>query len=159
MTAASTDATAEMKLFYRQGCPISSLGPAWYLHCTWYLHGPAGGSVVSVGMATLHHHGLRGQAATLGVCGYILQLGDAELQQHICHLREEAGYKAEGRQHARPIQIFPYGRRQRGGLGSLRNLAQIRARFPHLSNQDSTELAEVAARRWLTHPKHPIHGN
>lgn len=104
MTAVSTDAIAEMKLFYRQGRPISSLGPAlstWYLHCT------AGGSVISVGMATLHHHGLRGQAATLWVCGYILQLGDTELQQHICHLQEEAGYKAEGRQDARPIQIFP----------------------------------------------------
>lgn len=63
-TAASTDATAGMKRFYRQLLydPISSPGPAL---STWYLHCAAGRSVVSVGMATLHHHRLRGQAATL----------------------------------------------------------------------------------------------
>lgn len=98
--------------------PVSSLGPAL---STWYLHCAAGRSVISVGMATLHHHRLRGQAATLWVCSHILQLGDTELQQHICHLWGEAGDKAGRHQHACPVQFFPQGRGH-GELGSLRNL-------------------------------------
>lgn len=89
VTITSTDAITEMKPFYGQGFPPRPPpGPALN---TWYLHCATGGSVVRVGMATLYHHRLRGQAATLRVCGYILQFGDTELQQHICHLVEEAG--------------------------------------------------------------------
>lgn len=88
----TSDTIIEMKLFYRQR--FFPPPPPRPVLSTWYLHCSTGGSVVCVGMATLHHHRLRGQATTLRVCGHILQLSDTELQQHICHLGEEAGTRS-----------------------------------------------------------------
>ena len=111
--------------------PISSPGPAL---STRYLHCAAGGGVIRVGVATLHHHGLRGQAATLRVCGYILQFSDTELQQHICHLGRKQRYKSGGRHYpcASCSRSFRRDSIQNRGLGGLRNLVQVKAQFPHL---------------------------
>lgn len=76
----------------------NAAAPPWGWPRTWYLHGAAGGGVVGVRVAALHHHRLRRETAALRVCGHVLQLGDAELQQHICHLGRKHGHERRGRQ-------------------------------------------------------------
>ena len=65
---------------------------------TWNLDGAVQCRVVDVGMRALLHHRLRDDARALGVDSDVLQLGDAQFEQQLGHLRVRL---AQSRQHVR----------------------------------------------------------